>query len=163
MPLKLAAKTASERKRSLLRVGVVLLLVVLVVVVAYVYQGKTIACALELPAEGGKQCIQLERVDTPKARERGLGGRDSMPRNHGMLFVFQQDGAYCFWMKDTRFSLDMVWLDGDGRVVYVKHNVTPDTYPQSFCPNKKARYVIELNAGTARDIGIYEGQLIPVR
>jgi uncharacterized membrane protein (UPF0127 family) len=52
-------------------------------------------------------------------------------------------------MKDMKFALDMIWLDESKKVVTVKANVTPDTYPGSFCPDGPAQFVIEVPAGTA--------------
>src|SRR3546814_16611860 len=50
---------------------------------------------------GGKQ-FQTEVVDTEASRTQGLSGRESLARNEGMLFVFDEDGAYCFWRSEER-------------------------------------------------------------
>jgi uncharacterized membrane protein (UPF0127 family) len=163
MSAKPAAETASAPKPSLLRVTALLLATVTALISAVTYQEYTNSCVLILPGEAADQCISLERSDTPEARELGLGGRDSMPQDRGMLFVFETSGRHCFWMKDTRIDLDMIWLDEAERVVYAQHRVSPHTYPQTFCPNKDAKYVIELNAGVAEAVGITMGQRIPVR
>lgn len=66
-----------------------------------------------------------------------------------MLFTYELSGDYCYWMKDMKFDIDMIWLDEDKTIVTVKDNVSPDTYPQSFCPDRPASFVIELAAGMA--------------
>jgi uncharacterized membrane protein (UPF0127 family) len=96
------------------------------------------------------QTIHVSIADTPALQEKGLGGRTSLAPNEGMLFVFPESGEYAFWMKDMRFSIDIVWLSDDGAVVYMAQNVSPDTYPQTFIPNEPARYVLELPAGWAK-------------
>ena len=48
-----------------------------------------------------------------------------------------------------KFPLDMIWINADKKVVYVKKNVQPSTYPNTFCPDQPALYVIEVNAGVA--------------
>jgi uncharacterized membrane protein (UPF0127 family) len=49
-------------------------------------------------------------------------------------------------MKDMKFSIDIIWLDKDLQVVYFEENVSPDTYPNVFKPDKKAKYILEVNA-----------------
>jgi uncharacterized membrane protein (UPF0127 family) len=85
--------------------------------------------------------------DTPELRELGLGGRSGLDLNQGMLFIFQQEGMYGFWMKDMRFSIDIVWLSSDKKVIYIAQSVAPETYPASFGPNAPSKYVLELAAG----------------
>ncbi len=95
------------------------------------------------------QLIHVTVADTPAARAQGLGGRGGLAYDEGMLFVFDQDGKYSFWMKDMFFSIDMLWLDADGRIVYMAQSVSPQTYPETFTPDTPARYVLELPAGYA--------------
>jgi uncharacterized membrane protein (UPF0127 family) len=107
--------------------------------------------------------IHVTLARTPAEQEKGLGGRDSLLPDEGMLFVFPQDGQYTFWMKDMRFPIDIVWLSGDGRVVYIVPNLSPDTYPHSFAPSKPARYVLEVGAGfcTAHTVKIGDIARLP--
>lgn len=93
-------------------------------------------------------------VDTPETRVRGLSGSDPLAKNRGMLFVFERDGAHAIWMKEMRFSLDIVWISRFGSVVHVEHNVHPDTYPRSFASRKPARYVLEIPAGAGAGIQV---------
>jgi uncharacterized membrane protein (UPF0127 family) len=103
------------------------------------------------------QTISVFVADTPTLEERGLGGRESLSSGQGMLFIFPTDGEYAFWMKDMRFSIDIVWLSADGSVVYMAQNVSPATYPQTFTPYKPARYVLELPAGWAKEYTVSLG------
>jgi uncharacterized membrane protein (UPF0127 family) len=102
----------------------------------------------------------LQVVSTEAERAKGLGGRESMSADQGMLFVFDRPEAACFWMKDMRFSLDIMWLDAGKRVIHVARDVSPQTYPKSFCPPTPAKYVIELNAGEAAKSGITTGHTL---
>ena len=86
-------------------------------------------------------------ADTVQSRAQGLSGRAGLAEGEGMLFVFPQDGKYGFWMKDMRFSIDILWLAADGKIVYIAENVSPDSFPQSFESDVPARYVLELPAG----------------
>ena len=66
--------------------------------------------------------FDLEVVATEETRQKGLGGRDALCSNCGMLFVFSQSGNHSFWMKDMRFNLDIIWISG-GKIVYIAKNL----------------------------------------
>lgn len=114
------------------------------------------------PLTIGDQTVYVSKVDTPELRERGLSGRTGLSGDEGMLFVFPEDGIYPFWMKDMRFAIDILWIAHDGTVLYIEHNLSPDTYPQVFGSDKPARYVLELPSGYARAHNINVGDTIPV-
>ncbi len=80
-------------------------------------------------------------------RARGLGGLKCIPDNQGMLFSHDAAGVHCYWMKDMKFAIDMIWLDKDKKIIHIEQNVKPETYPKSFCPNGPAYYVLEVNTG----------------
>ncbi len=105
-----------------------------------------------------QQCVALEIADSPKEREHGLSDRRSLADTAGLLFVFDRAGKQCFWMKDMRFSIDMIWLDGDKKILKIERGVSPATYPQTFCPPQPAQYVIEVNDGVADRAGLAVGQ-----
>lgn len=103
-------------------------------------------------------CVQLEETSSESERVLGLSGRRSMDRNQGMLFDFARPAEYCMWMKDMHFALDMLWLDERQEIVYMIENVTPDTYPKSFCGPKSAQYVVEVNSGIVKAADLHVGQ-----
>jgi len=96
---------------------------------------------------------QLETVSTNAAREKGLSDRASLGPNRGMLFDFS-DGANgrCFWMRDMRFAIDIVWLDSSSKITKLVKDAQPSSYPTSFCSSENPRYVIELPAGTIQEL-----------
>jgi len=101
----------------------------------------------------------VELAGTDEERKYGLMWRERLDVDHGMLFVYPADGVYSFWMKNTLIPLDIIWLAADGTVVYISENAEPCTsdYCPSINPNKKARYVLEINGGEAERIGLSEG------
>lgn len=103
------------------------------------------------------QRVHVTVADTPAAREQGLSGRTGLAQDEGMLFVFPADGVYAFWMKDMLFSVDILWLNASGTVVYIAAGASPDTYPTAFRPNTAARYVLELPAGWAKEHNVQIG------
>jgi|SRR3989344_3139847 len=107
--------------------------------------------------EFGGVSLRIEYATTKAAREKGLGGRESVLGDYGMLFVFPKDDLYGFWMKDTLVSLDIFWLDAEGKVVSIARDVATTTYPRVFYPTMPARYVLETAAGFAREHSVATG------
>lgn len=115
------------------------------------------------PADGtillriGEASFDAEVADTFATRVQGLSNRKSLPENRGLLFVFEEADQHGFWMKDMLFSIDIIWISEDKKVVHVEENVSPDTYPNAFAPSESALYVFEINAGEADKKGIKLG------
>jgi uncharacterized membrane protein (UPF0127 family) len=104
---------------------------------------------LTLPS--GKS-LQVEVMVSDEDRAMGLMFRPSLPEDRGLIFAFGSSEFHGFWMKNCRFPIDMVWLDETKQVVHVAEAVPPckaDPCPV-YEPLRRARYVIELNAGQAR-------------
>jgi len=104
----------------------------------------------------GKRDIIVEIADTEPKHEIGLGGKSCISEGTGMLFVYKDisPSNRCFWMKDMKFPIDIVWLDKDKKVIYMKENVQPNSYPEKFCPGKDSQYVLELGAKNAASLGL---------
>ncbi len=98
----------------------------------------------------GDICYNLERAENNEARLKGLSGREDLPESSGMLFVFDIVESQCMWMKDMKISNDIIWLDEAKKVIKIQENVAPETYPNAFCSDSPAKYVIELNAGQVK-------------
>ena len=98
-------------------------------------------------------------ADNHDSRAQGLSDTQSLPGDAGMLFVFQQDDTWQFWMKDMHYNLDIIWLDANKKVVTIAPDVTPASYPQTvYSPSAPARYVLEVNAGFAAKNNITVGE-----
>jgi uncharacterized membrane protein (UPF0127 family) len=82
-----------------------------------------------------------------------------MPQNHGMLFTFQTESPWGFWMKDMRFSLDIIWFNSNRQVVFIEQNLPPCTPQQCpiYVPTAGATYVLEVNAGFVNAHGVSLG------
>lgn len=116
-----------------------------------------LAC-LKKENQADANCLfKLEVAKSEKQQVRGLSGRESMLPDQGMLFDFERRGEHCMWMKDMRFSLDLLWLNDKKEVIKVVHGVSPETYPTTYCANG-TKYVIELNKGAAQSAGFDTGQ-----
>ncbi|MFO7588767.1 MAG: DUF192 domain-containing protein [Gemmatimonadota bacterium] len=97
--------------------------------------------------------VTVEIADTPALRERGLMHRDSLPANHGMLFVYPDEEVRSFWMRNTRIPLDIAFLDRNGAILNVER-MEPQTDENTFSA-APAMYALELPAGwfEAHDVG----------
>lgn len=96
-------------------------------------------------------CIRAEVVATEKSRERGLMFRKSMRQDQGMLFVFEKEALYNFWMKNTRFPLDIIWIDSQKRIVDIYEYALPcKDVCKDISPKATALYVLEVNAGLVK-------------
>lgn len=99
-------------------------------------------------------------ANTPAERTQGLSGTSKLGSNEGMLFIFQYPGEYGFWMKDMNYSLDIIWISADKKVVSDSENLAPSTYPEAYYPNTPAKYVLEVDAGTSKRLNIHDGTTV---
>lgn len=102
--------------------------------------------------------IDIELADTPQSREQGLSGRDGLPTNTGMYFIFEKADRYAFWMKDMKFDLDFIWIE-NGRVVYLSEHVSN---PATIYPPMPVDRVLEVPSDFVQQNHIAVGDKIEV-
>ena len=109
-----------------------------------------------------KCCIQAEVAENDADRQRGLMFRDSLAENQGMLFVFEKEDRYGFWMKNMRFPLDIIWIDAEKRIVDIKKDVPAcgEEGCETLTPAAEAKYVLEVQSGFTDRRGIKIGDRI---
>lgn len=110
----------------------------------------------------GGAVIRVELARTPEERAQGLMFRESMPEDQGMLFVFDESDYQSFYMKNCFFAQDWLFLDAAGRVVEVMEDRPPcsaDPCP-TWTSKVKARFVLELRAGTVKRHGLKPGVVL---
>ena len=104
----------------------------------------------------------VELADTSEKQALGLMFRDQMADDHGMLFLFPGEGMRSFWMKNTRIPLDIFYFDQELKLVSVSENTQPCRTQR--CPSYPsagpAKYVLELNAGKAAELGVKTGDIL---
>ena len=107
-------------------------------------------------------CYAVDVMRTDAGRAQGLMYRKGLDQGRGMLFVFDQEDIYPFWMKNMLFAIDIVWLDQNKRVVHIEANVPPCSTDVCavYTPSAKALYVLEIPAGDAARNGIGMGDTI---
>lgn len=112
-----------------------------------------------MPVCFNERCFNVEVASTLAARTKGLMYRQNLADDAGMLFVFGSEDVYPFWMKNTFIPLDIIWIGENKEVVYIAKNVQPcKTFIcPSVSPARRAKYVLEINAGKADEAGLKVG------
>lgn len=145
-------KTRLVRKHAKLITSLATALLVAILALLFIFQPAT--------ADFNSMEIKLEVVRSSAAQQKGLGGRQSLDQDSGMLFEYKVEGDYGIWMKDTLFPLDIVWLDAERTVTHIEKNIQPDSYPTVFRSPDPALYIIEVNAGAVDKSGLEIGQTV---
>ncbi|MDO4230323.1 MAG: DUF192 domain-containing protein [Capnocytophaga sp.] len=105
--------------------------------------------------------IDIEYADTPNERSLGLMYRKGMNENQGMLFIYPEEEMLSFYMRNTEFPLDIIYLDKDKKVVSIIKKAKP--FDETSLPSEApAMYVLEINGGLADKWGIEKGDTITI-
>jgi uncharacterized membrane protein (UPF0127 family) len=100
--------------------------------------------------------VIAELAVNEEERARGLMFRDEIHEDQAMLFLFAERDIHSFWMKNMRFPIDILWLDGDRRIVHIEARVPP--CPREPCPTYSpaaaAAFVLELQSGCSEKHGL---------
>jgi uncharacterized membrane protein (UPF0127 family) len=117
--------------------------------------------AQKLPSiqlQAGLYKIAAEVAATEQARQLGLMHRNYLPPDDGMLFVFENKGTHCFWMRNTKIPLAIAFLADDGKIVNIieMKAMTEDNH----CPSQPVRFALEMNQGWFAKKGLLAGNAI---
>lgn len=126
-------------------------------------QGET-QSYIQIPVDSGFVKVNVEVADSEQERSLGLSGRRYLGDYEGMIFVFEEETATPFWMKDMVISLDMIFIDKDGFVVDLKEDLAPceENYCTSIYSKEKFMYNLEVNSGFVLKHGIEIGDNIDI-
>ncbi len=106
-------------------------------------------------------CVNAEIADTEANRMQGLMHRKHLGEDQGMLFVFEQEGRYGFWMKNMRFPIDIIWIGKDKTVAGITEYAQPcQARCRQITPRKPYQYALEVKAGFARRHNISPGSKV---
>jgi uncharacterized membrane protein (UPF0127 family) len=138
---------------------IIICVILLFIGVAWYY----IRHPLETRIQIGHTIFTVELAITAAEKEKGLGYRDNLGKNHGMLFPYDHPEKYSFWMKGMRFPIDILWIR-DSKIVDISKNVpvaTTSVLPV-YSPREPVNQVLELGAGTSDQEGIKTGDTLQV-
>jgi uncharacterized protein len=114
---------------------------------------------LEIATASGVHSFAIEFVANDADRAKGLMFRTELPEGTGMLFDFAREQEIAMWMKNTLISLDMIFINGDGRIRRIAENTTPQSLA-TISSGGPVRGVLEVIAGTAKKFGIKPGDRV---
>ncbi|MEW5684260.1 MAG: DUF192 domain-containing protein [Pseudomonadota bacterium] len=114
---------------------------------------------LQVRTDRGVTSFQVEVARSERQREYGLMCRRALAADRGMLFLFSRADPQMFWMRNTLIPLDIIYIGENGRVVSISRNVQP--LDESGAPSAgPAKFVLELAAGRAAQIGLLPGDRV---
>lgn len=110
-------------------------------------------------ASGRRHAFEVEVAQSARQMAQGLMFRRVLAKDAGMLFDFGRPQPVSMWMKNTLIPLDMLFIDAEGRVIGIAERTIPMSTAVISAPSP-ARAVLEVNAGTAAQLGIAAGDRI---
>ena len=107
--------------------------------------------------------FHVDVADEPEERLLGLSNRESLGKNRGMIFLFEKENLYGFWMKDMFFPIDIVWIKGN-QIVGFSEDLEPDDLSDRplYYPPDLVDKVLEINAGEVQRLGIRVGDPVEI-
>lgn len=110
--------------------------------------------------------IRVQIADTPRRMMLGLMHRERIGHNEGMLFMPGTESRHGIWMLNMRFSIDILWLSGNGTVVDMVENAKPCASIfncKTYRPARPCSFVLELASGGAERLGIKRGAVLDLK
>jgi uncharacterized membrane protein (UPF0127 family) len=108
--------------------------------------------------------VRVEIADTEPTRERGLMFRRRLAARAGMAFVWREDVAAAFWMKNTLIPLSVAFYDARGRILRILDMAPCRADPcPVYDPKTTYRGALEVNRGAFRRWKVHVGDRIVVR
>jgi uncharacterized protein len=109
---------------------------------------------------GERVRVWVEIADSPVKRYIGLRGRESMPEDQGMLFVFPAEGPHTFTMADTPLPLSIAFIDSERRIIDIQDMEPFDDEPPGYESAEPAQYALEVNQGFFEERGVKVGDRV---
>jgi len=103
--------------------------------------------------------FQIELALDDSHREYGLMFRTELPEMNGMLFIYDQKRALSMWMKNTYISLDILFIDENGKIIRIAESCQPRSL-SIIRSGGEAKAVLEFNGGLTKKLGIEVGDQI---
>lgn len=137
----------SSKKLFISSVGILSLLILVIFLMNPKKTTGVVPYVFTEPAVVGRSPVLLARVSMQQDLRRGLSGQTELKEGTGLLFVFDYSDKHGIWMKDMNFPIDVVWLDSQLNVVFIKKDFSPSSYPEIVYPSTNSSYVLEFPAG----------------
>lgn len=136
-----------------------LLLAVAMVAFAPNAQAQLETGSLVVESGDSTHAFQIEIADDLEEVRTGLMHRETLAENAGMLFVYEPQRESSMWMKNTLISLDILFMDQTGKVIFIARDMVPGSL-RSVGPGVPVKGVLEINGGLAAKLGIEPGDVV---
>ena len=154
-----------DSKRPFYFILTALILALFVIVAYQQYQKYAKRYLITIHTGAGPVKINADYAETQEKQEKGLMGKQSLPKNSGMIFIFPDEKIRKFWMKNTLIPLDLIFINTNGRISEII-TIEPCRNDTEMCPayisKEPARFAIEVNAGFAVKNRIIEGDILEI-
>lgn len=109
------------------------------------------------------QTFNVSIAETEEEKQKGLSGIDSLPMNEGKLFMFEKPDLYAFWMKDMKFPIDIIFINGD-TIVSITENAKPVETGDlpTYQPTEPSDKALEINAGLSKKYNFKPGDKVAI-
>jgi uncharacterized membrane protein (UPF0127 family) len=111
--------------------------------------------------DGSEVDLLVETADSPEERSGGLMHRESLPEGQGMLFIFEQEGKYTFYMRNTLIPLSIAFIEGEGAIIEIE-DMAPLDETNLHSADEDYLYAIEANHGWFARNGIAAGSEVRI-
>ena len=90
-------------------------------------------------------------------------GRTSFPRRihrtGSKLFIFDPNRKVSMWMSNTPMTLDMLFIDKNGKIINIAKNTTPYS-TKGISSGRSINWVLEINGGLSDELNIKNGDRV---
>lgn len=142
---------------------IIIFIIIIIAFGAFIFYQFSRAGVPTSKATIGEHTFLISLAQTQEELEKGLSGRNSLPTDQGMLFVFEEANTYGFWMREMKFPLDIIFINND-RIVSINKNVEPaeenNATPQVYTPPQPVTKVLEINGGLSDEYGFKAGDQV---
>jgi uncharacterized protein len=104
------------------------------------------------------QTFKVEVAEDEKEKQIGLSEKEELSEDRGMVFLFDRPDRYSFWMKNMKFPIDIIYINGD-RVTTIIHDARPGQ-DDIFQPDEPSDKVLEVKAGQSKKLNIQKGSKV---
>lgn len=148
------------KRKNMIQALILICLVVIGIFLVRTFSGKSDAVVRIITDQGIVE-FQVEVADTAGKKAFGLMHRRNLPLTAGMLFVYDSEGYYSFWMKNTYIPLDIIFISKDNVVVDIYENAQPHS-TDSIVSKAEFKYALEINGGLSHKHSIKPGNRVEI-
>lgn len=152
--------------KIIIAIGIILVIFITFIFMQFNPFGKSASTA-DKPAATvtiKNQTFNVLIAKTEEEKQKGLSGREALPQDQGMVFLFEEPSIHSFWMKDMKFPIDIIFIN-ENKIVSIIENAKPDNSENRplYQPTAPSNTVFEINAGLAKKYNFKPGDTVELK